>query len=148
MIFCKKSYCMLGGEKLRFVMFEYVLDLKDEYSWLISDYHMGLILESMTKPLIQVVFFFQFVCEKIWIFISVFAWKTNTWACKLLQLGLNGRDSDRTFHPDSLFLSIYLEKENHLYFSERHAFMTYKGLPLGPNTRDYDWIFHPSSIFL
>lgn len=76
-----------------------------------------------------------------------FEWKTNTWTCELLQLRLNVQDYDWTFHPDSLFLSIYCENETHLYFCERRVFLTYKWLPLG-HTQGYDWTFHPGSLFL
>lgn len=106
-----------------FDLFEYVLGLEIEYSWLTSDCHLGLILRTMTGSFTHVVFFFPIYCEKVLDNYKCFKWKTNTWSCKLLQLGLNVQDYDWTFDSGNLFLSIYCKKETHLYIWKKTNYL-------------------------
>lgn len=121
------------------------LDLKDEYSWLTSDYHLSLILGTKTRPFTQVVLFFPFIEKK---FGYLQEWKTNTWACKLLQLGFNVQTMIEHFTYVVFFFWFIVKRRHICILAKNEVFMTYKRLPLGHNTWGYEWTFHQGSLFL
>lgn len=84
---------------------------------------LGYYIRTMTGTFTQIVFSFQICLRKGLDIYKCFKWKTNTWACKQLLLGLSVRDYDWTFHLGSLFLSIYCEKETHLDFWRKMKYL-------------------------
>lgn len=127
-----KRFLIAQGREVRFDLIDYVLDLEDGYLWIASYYDLGLILGTMTGPFARVVFFFPSCFPKGSNIYTCFEWKTNTWALKILQFGVSVWDYDWAFHPGSIFLSIYCEKETHLNFGEKEYLWlaSYYGLGL------------------
>ena len=70
--------------------------------------------------------------------------------CKLLWLGSNVRDYDRTLHRSSLFNQIYYERVWNIYncFKWKTNTCVCKLLRLRPSIQDYNWTLHPGRIFL